>query len=160
MSTTKSSMSSLLLLVVTVVFFTACSSGNQKIDKLTKKWEYDKVNVNGQEMSADQIGNPTMEFKKDKSYQMDFGGMSEEGEWTLNGDSLTTVSKKNDQQQTLYIKELKKEKMIVEGEAQQGKMTITLVPFSGKKEGQDEGADEEKAQGGQGGQAESGKSAK
>jgi hypothetical protein len=143
MNTSRTSVTSLLLLLVPFVFMTACSSGNQKIDKLTKKWEYDKVNVNGQEMSADQIGSPTMEFKKDKTYNMDFGGRSEQGEWSLNGDSLTTVSNKNDQQQTLFIKELKKDQMIVEGEAQQGKMTITLVPFTGEDEGKEE---EEKKQ--------------
>lgn len=156
MNTSKTSLTSLLLLLVVFAFMTACGSGNQKIDKLTKKWEYDKVNVNGQEMSADQIGNPTMEFKKDKTYNMDFGGMSEEGEWSLSGDSLTTISKKNDQQQTLYIKELKKDKMIVEGEAQQGKMTITLIPFTGDDEGEEK--DEEQSE--EGGEADGGTSTK
>ena len=133
----RSSLSSLLAILLFTALVAGCSSGNQRLNKLTKKWQYDKVNVNGQEMSAQQIGNPTMKFNKDKTYKMDFGGMSEQGEWKLNGDSLTTISNKKDQKQTLYIKKLKDDKMIVEGEAQQGTMTITLVPFE-KKEGGDQ----------------------
>ncbi len=139
MITRKTASLSIYVLFLTVVLIAGCNSGNARLDKLTKKWQYDKVNVNGQEMSAQQIGNPTMEFNKDNTYQMDFGGMSEEGEWELEGDSLTTISKEKDQKQTLHIKELKDEKMIVEGEAQQGTMTITLVPFEKKEGGEQEG---------------------
>lgn len=146
MKTTATFLSaSYLSFFLALALLTSCgSSGNQTEQMLTKKWQYDKVNVNGQEMSGKQIGNPTMQFNEDKTYQMDFGGMSEQGEWKLNGDSLTTISKKNDQQQTLFIKELKKDKMIVEGKAQQGKMIITLVPSTGKKDEQ-EGQEQESA---------------
>jgi len=119
-----------VVLVVMLAGMVACEGGGGREAQLAKKWKYDSMEMSGQTLSGDQIGNPTMEFKTDGTVHMKFGDLDESGTWKLEGDTIITTIGEGEsfQDQEVTIVELTDEKLIISGEQAGQAVTVTLVP--------------------------------
>lgn len=115
------------LVLVFVITLFACNQGDERTKFLVKKWTYQEFKMNEQSMSGEQLGNPTMEFFEDGTYKVDFGAMSEEGTWKIEGDNLITESKNHPNPNTLKIIELTENKLKFDGSVEDNSVTLTLV---------------------------------
>jgi len=84
--------------------------------------------MNDEVMSGEQLDNPTMEFFGDGKYKIEFGEMSDEGSWKIEGDELITTSSKNNQTDRLKIEELTQDKLVLHNDVNGNRAYITLVP--------------------------------
>lgn len=117
------------VLVGVLLYISACNQGDGKASIIVGKWSYQEFQMGDQKMTGDQLGNPTMHFMNDETYDISFGEMSEKGKWRLEGDNLITVSQSNEQDNSLLLVEVSESKLVLEGEAGDNKIIITLVPF-------------------------------
>lgn len=119
----------LLAIGFTLLVIMGCKHEDARTKMLVKKWAYQEFKMNDEAMSGEDLGNPTMEFMADGKYKVEFGPMSEEGDWQLKGDELKTKSKTQEQTNTLKILSLEENKLVFSGDAEGNTVTITLVPF-------------------------------
>ncbi|HXH17858.1 MAG TPA: hypothetical protein VNJ07_02155 [Chitinophagales bacterium] len=118
-------------------FLVSCNNRSSEKEKLiARKWSYKEFRMNNDTMTAEQMGNPTMEFFPDGKYKVEMGKIVEEGKWHIEGDELvTTVLKKNSKPDTsnkLKIYELTADKLVLHSDAGGNKAYVTLIPYSEK----------------------------
>jgi len=97
------------------------------------------------------ISKAYMELMADGTYMgMSPFGQEEKGTWTLSedGKTLTTKEEGKDKEETLTVKELSAEKMVLETGEGEKKVTVTMIPFKGEStEGTTETKEGEKKEG-------------
>ena len=127
---TANSYRSTVCILLMLLVFTSCESEAEKKSKmLTKKWAYEEFKMNNETYTSEQLGNPYMEFFKDGKYKLEFGPMSDEGTWKVEGDELITNSAEEEGSPNhLEIQELTESKLVLFSDFEGSKAYITLVP--------------------------------
>lgn len=74
-----------LLAVTTVLLFTACGKSNSKY---VGTWEAVKYEAYGMELTPDEIGESTMEFKSGGTVKLEFMGDAGSGKWEETDDGV------------------------------------------------------------------------
>lgn len=118
---------------VEIVLMTALTAGcSGKTDErsrlLVRKWSYKEFRINDETMSGEQLDNPVMEFFADGTYNLDFGAMTEKGQWKIHRDELVTVTGDGAKTDRLKIEELSENKLVLHSVVEGNKACITMVP--------------------------------
>lgn len=112
-----------LVSAMTLIF--ACSTDSKR-SMLIGKWDYESWNLNGDVTTANELEAPAMEFMEDGSYVLMAGVAVKEAKWDLNGDTVIVTDE--GPAHKMVIKELSKEKLVLESTAGDLKTIITLKP--------------------------------
>lgn len=117
----------LLLMVCTTLLFACNSSSNKK--NIVKNWTYHEISMNGKVMTAQELGNPTINFKEDGKYVLSFGPMSDSGKWELRADTgFYTISEVSQSSQELAILKLSKDTFRLKNNTVESDLILTMVP--------------------------------
>ena len=105
---------------------------DEQTQMLSKKWRYAEMELAGEKLSGEQIGNPTMDFKADGTFEMVFGNLEESGVWSVENDTLKTETKKGGSgtNQELYIEELSDHKLVVTSMESGMQVKLVMVPVT------------------------------
>ncbi len=123
----------LLPLLLAMMLGFACKTKTDEKSKLiAKKWSYMEFKMNDEVMTGEQLEYPVMEFLDDGKYKIEFGPMSEEGKWQVEGNELVTTTNEN-KTTRLKIMEITEEKLILHSEVDGSSVYITLAPATAGK---------------------------
>ena len=114
-------------MVCTTLLFACNSSSNKK--NIVKNWTYHEISMNGKVMTAQELGNPTINFKEDGKYVLSFGPMSDSGKWELRADTgFYTISEVSQSSQELAILKLSKDTFRLKNNTVEMDLILTMVP--------------------------------
>jgi hypothetical protein len=117
-----------LLLATSVTLLIACNTGSNKRN-IVKKWTYHEISMNGKVMTAEELGNPTIDFREDGKYVLSFGPMSDSGKWELRADTgFYTISEVSQSSQELAIMKLSKDTFRLKNNTVESDLILTMVP--------------------------------
>jgi hypothetical protein len=117
-----------LLLVACTTLLLACNS-NSNEKNIVKKWTYHEISMNGKVMTAQELGNPTIDFQEAGKYILSFGPMSDSGKWELRADTgFYTVSDVSKSSQELSILKLSKDTFRLKNNSVESDLILTMVP--------------------------------
>jgi hypothetical protein len=117
-----------LLSLASATLFFACNSGSSE-KHIVKKWTYHEISMNGKIMTAQELGNPTIDFKEDGKYILSFGPMSDSGKWELRADTgFYTISEVSQSSQELAIMKLSKDTFRLKNNTVESDLILTMIP--------------------------------
>ncbi len=117
-----------LLLVACATLLLACNSSSSK-KSIVKKWTYHEISMNGKVMTAQELGNPTIDFKEDGKYVLSFGPMSDSGKWELRADTgFYTISEISQSSQELAILKLSNDTFRLKNNTVESDLILTMGP--------------------------------
>ena len=98
------------------------------MNPILKKWKYQSMLLNDQELSGEQLGEPTMEFRADSTFVMEFGGVIEDGTWRIEDGILKTITSKNKDTQELLIETISDSTLVLSGLESGSNVRVVMVP--------------------------------
>jgi hypothetical protein len=88
----------------------SCNESKPVVEKVAKEtpafvgaWELIKMDLGGEVINANILGNPTYTFNIDNTYVIRASAQSEQGSWTIKGDKLVLFSKSLEKETVLKI---------------------------------------------------------
>ena len=100
-------------ILCTTLFLTACDTEVQNESKIVGRWEYERVLMNGEEQSVQELGNPSLIINQDGTYFIDFGQVKEEGTWRLEDDTIYVKAEGQPEQEALLVRKITDETLEV-----------------------------------------------
>ncbi len=121
-------LSKIIVMLGIIGFLAACSS-TPEVSPIVKKWKYKSMVLNDQELDGKTLGEPTMEFRIDSTFEMEFGGVIEDGSWRVESGVLKTITSKNKDKQELVIETLNDTMMVLSGKESGSNVRVVMVPY-------------------------------
>lgn len=119
----------LFVLLASVALF-SCNESKPAVEDVSKdtpafvgEWELIKMDLAGEIVNANILGNPTYVFNIDKTYVIWVSSQSEQGTWSLQGENLVLFSEALEKETVVKITENTEDKLSYEI----GKESITKV---------------------------------
>ncbi len=78
---------SLFFLFALLLAITSCKKQNHFVGE----WELDSLTLQGDIITAEDLGNPLYTFTEDNTYKIEVTGLKQEGTWELDGEDLILV---------------------------------------------------------------------
>jgi len=123
----------LVLLMVAV----RCNRGNEKLEGI---WQLQKMNVNGTELDATNMGNWHWEFNDEGGYMINMDGAIEKGTYKLKNKQITFKSTSNTQKpETEYtIAGIDSVQLILTAKGAKNSSTLTFIKRAAGEMGEDD----------------------
>ena len=88
------------------------ASCKEETPKFVGEWKLEKMDLAGEEIFANVLGNPTYLYNDDKTYVFKVAGQVEEGVWSLDKETLTLTPKDSEEKKILKIVEANSGKFV------------------------------------------------
>lgn len=99
-------------LIIALFLGLVLASCQEETPKFVGEWKLEKMDLAGEEIFSNVLGNPTYYYNEDKTYVFKVPGQTEEGKWSLDKQTLTLTPNDSEEKKVLQIVSLDAEKFV------------------------------------------------